>query len=221
MADQRVRLIERICRLPEGQLARVESFLDQLDQGPTATTAPQPKDWPHAPVHRLSEQGTYIVTAATSNKEHFFRGEDRLTLLEAELLQLAKRHGIQLEAWAVFSNHYHFIAHTGPEKNQLAKLLSHLHTKTAAEINRLDGAAGRGVWFNFWDTQLTFEKSYFARLNYVHQNPVKRGLVCRATEYRWCSAAWFEGAASRAQVQTIYSFKIDQVKVEDDYEPVM
>jgi putative transposase len=31
--------------------------------------------------------------------------------------------------------------------------------------------------YEFWDTRLTFEKSWFARLNYVHQNPVKHGLV--------------------------------------------
>jgi len=38
-----------------------------------------------------------------------------------------------------------------------------------------------------------------------------------ANQYPWCSAAWFERAASPAQVKTIYGFKIDQVKVEDDY----
>ena len=70
-------------------------------------------------------------------------------------------------------------------------------------------------------TALTFEKSYLARLNYVHQNPVKHRLVRRAADYRWCSAAWFERTATVAQVKTIYSFKIDRVKVEDDYEPVM
>jgi hypothetical protein len=39
-----------------------------------------------------------------------------------------------------------------------------------------------------------------------------------ANQYRWCSAAWFESAASRAQVKTIYSFKIDRIRVLDDFE---
>jgi len=38
-----------------------------------------------------------------------------------------------------------------------------------------------------------------------------------ANQYPWCSAAWFERVASPAQVKTIYSFKTDQVKVEDDF----
>jgi len=56
-------------------------------------------------------------------------------------------------------------------------------------------------------------------LNYVHQNPVKHGLVPVANQYRWCSAAWFERTASTAQVKSIYRFKVDQVRVRDDFDP--
>src|SRR5437870_7094661 len=44
-----------------------------------------PKDWPHAPVHRLDSDGIYIVTAATLHKEHLFGTSEKLTLLEREL----------------------------------------------------------------------------------------------------------------------------------------
>jgi putative transposase len=77
---------------------------------------------------------------------------------------------------------------------------------------------GRQVWHNFWDTKLTYEKSYRARLNYVHQNPVKHGLVSVASHYPWCSAAWFERTATPAQVKTIYAFKTNRLKVCDDFE---
>ncbi len=30
-------------------------------------------------------------------------------------------------------------------------------------------------------------------IDYVHMNPVRRGLVARATDWRWSSAGWFEG----------------------------
>lgn len=178
------------------------------------------RDWPHAPVHRLSEHGTYIVTAGTLHKEHRFRGPERLDLLETQLLTLARQHGVQLEAWAVFSNHYHFVGHTTESGEQLKRLLSHLHTATAAELNLRDGTSERAVWYNFRDTRLTFEKSYSGRLNYVHQNAVKHGLVPVANQYRWCSAAWFERTATPAQVKTIYSFKIDKLRLPDEYEPL-
>ncbi len=97
-------------------------------------------------------------------------------------------------------------------------MLTHLHADTAREINKCDGVTDRQVWFNFWDTELTYEKSYLARLNYVHQNPVKHGLVPVANQYRWCSAAWFEQTATPSQVSTIYGFKTDQLKVVDDFD---
>ena len=97
-------------------------------------------------------------------------------------------------------------------------MLGQLHERTARWINGLDGAKGREVWHNFWDTRLTYERSYLARLNYVHQNAVKHGLVAVANQYPWCSAAWFERTARPAQVKTIYGFKTDSLKVNDAYD---
>jgi putative transposase len=160
------------------------------------------------------------VTAGTLYKHHWFRGPAALDLLESALLRLAKEFSWQLEAWAVFSNHYHFVAHAQPGATDLRTFIKHLHGQTAQDLNRVEGRAGRPVWYNFRDTQLTYETSYLARLNYVHHNPVKHGLVPVANQYRWCSAAWFERTATPSQVQTIYSFKIDKVNVADDFDPV-
>ena len=104
-----------------------------------------------------------------------------------------------------------------PDASRLDAFLKHLHSNTAREINQLDQAAGRQVWYNFWDSKLTFQLSYLARLNYVHQNAVKHGLVRVANQYPWCSAAWFERTASPAAVKTIYSFKTEKLKIADDY----
>ena len=175
------------------------------------------KDWPHAPIHRLSPDGIFMVTGATIYKQHFFSGPDRLNILEGSLLTFSKQYGWQLEAWAAFVNHYHFVARGGNGSANLGDFLNHLHSETARKLNEFDQLSGRKVWFNFWDKKLTFEKSYLARLNYVHQNPVKHGLVPVANRYAWCSAAWFERTASPASVKTIYSFKTDRLKIDDDY----
>jgi len=177
--------------------------------------------WPHAPVHRLSAKGTYFLTAGTYRKEHFFRGANRVQVLNRGLLTVAQEFGWNLEAWSVFSNHYHFVAHSpesGDDAKSLSQMLGLLHEKSAKWINKLDKCEGRQVRHNFWETRLTYEKSYLARLNYVHQNPVKHGLVRVANRYPWCSAAWFERTARTAQVKTIYAFKLDKVRVYDEFE---
>ena len=176
--------------------------------------------WPHAPLHRLSEAGTFIVTAGTYGKAKLYADGERLAGLHNGLLKYAAKYGWQLDAWAVFSNHYHFVGHSpenAPDASSLAAFLKHFHGRASAWLNRMDGAPRRTVWHNYWESRLTFEKSYFARLNYVHQNPVRHGLVSVANQYPWCSAGWFERTASPAMVKTIYGFKIDHVSVVDDF----
>ncbi len=175
--------------------------------------------WPHAPTHCLAEAGTYFVTSGTYLKQHVFRGAARLGVLQRGLLKLAAEFGWHFEAWAVFSNHYHFVAHSPASgAESLRNMLSMLHHETAAWTNKCDHCTGRNVWYNFRETELTYQKSYLARLNYVHQNPVKHGLVPLASQYPWCSAAWFDRTASPAQVRTIYGFKTDSLTVYDEYD---
>jgi putative transposase len=176
--------------------------------------------WPHAPTHQLAAAGTFIVTAGTYWKAHHFQDPERLGVLQRGLLKLAVESGWQLEAWAVFSNHYHFIAHSPPAgAESLSPMLRDLHRTLAQWVNRRDGEKGRQVWHNFWESRLTFQHSYLARLNYVHHNAVHHGLVPVANQYPWCSAAWFERTATPAQVKTIYGFPTDRLEVLDAWEP--
>lgn len=202
---------------PDGCSHHLEAGADR----PSPKEQDKPTYWPHAPTHRLTEGGTFIVTAGTYQKEHLFHGDQRLKALCSGLLKYAAKHLWRLEAWAVFPNHYHFIGHSPPAAEDgaasLRDLIADFHQHAAAWVNRLDGAQNRKVWHNYWESRLTFENSYLARLNYVHQNAVKHGLTLVANQYRWCSAAWFERTATPAQVRTIYAFKIDQLNVLDDF----
>jgi putative transposase len=178
--------------------------------------------WPHAPEHRLSVRGTYFLTVGTYLKQHHFRAEARLRVLHRGLLTVCRDFNWRLEAWAVFSNHYHFAAHSPDNEDDassLGPMLGRLHEKTAKWINKLDRTPGRQAWHNFRDTRLTYEKSYLARLRYVHQNAVHHGLVPVANQYPWCSAAWFERTATSAQIKTIYNFKIDRLQLYDEFAP--
>ncbi len=173
--------------------------------------------WPHAPDHRLTEAGAYMVTAGTYLKQHFFRDPSRLEQLHEMLLDLAADFGWQLQAWAVFANHYHFVSQSPDDPTTLPLFLNKLHTDTSTWLNRLDGTPGRQVWFNYWDSRLTYERSYLTRLRYVHTNAMHHGLVTEPTAYPWCSAAWFERTASRAFQQTLANLKIDRLNVLDDF----
>ena len=177
--------------------------------------------WPHGPMHKLGEAGAFMVTAGTYLKVHHFRKPLLLDFLQATLFSEADRLGWHLQTWALFSNHYHFIAVSPAEAKNLKDLLRRLHSITAREANRVNSGSGQQVWHQYWDTHLTYERSYYARLNYVHQNPCRHGLVTIASAYRWCSAGWFERTATPAFLKTISSFKTDRISVHDDFDVVL
>jgi putative transposase len=170
-------------------------------------------DSPHSPLHRLGEAGAYIVTAAIYKKQPLFHSAERLTLVRDILFRLCHESAWLLQAWAILPNHYHFVALSPPAAETLRPLLKRLHAAAATQINREDKAPGRRVWFQYWDTHLTHESSYLARLSYVHENPAHHGLVRRAEDYPWCSAAWFARTATPAFYRRIRGLRIDRVKV--------
>lgn len=96
-------------------------------------------DWPHAPLHRIHEHGTYMVTASTYQKRKLFDSDERLRLLHDDLLEIAREYEWKLEAWAVLANHYHVVAHSPDAPDTLRRVVSKLHTLTARAINQIDG----------------------------------------------------------------------------------
>jgi putative transposase len=172
---------------------------------------------PHAPPHWLFEQGIYMVTAGTYQKLPHWNTPERRDFLFDALFMCAAEFGWQLQAWAVLSNHYHFLASSPEDPGTLRKFLSKLHMTTAKQLNEWDGTPGRKVWYQFWDSHITFENSYLARLNYVHRNPQHHGVTTDAAGYRWCSAKWFSENAPEAFRATVASCKIDRLGVADDF----
>jgi putative transposase len=161
-------------------------------------------------------EGAVIVTAATYHKQNFFQGEVRLRMLQSTLLRHAHALEWRLQAWAVFPNHYHFVA-IAPGDGSLPRLIHRIHAASAHVINREDSCLGRPVRYRYWDTSITEEKSYLARLAYVHRNAERHGVVKSAEAYPYCSASWFLTQAERPFYETVMSFKIDRVNVVDDF----
>ncbi|NLD42593.1 MAG: hypothetical protein GX657_03770 [Chloroflexi bacterium] len=167
----------------------------------------------HTPAHRFLPGATYIVTAATYGRRMLFDTPANRDALLDVLFAEVDRRSWRLEAWAVMANHYHWVGVAPTEGCALPQLVSAVHARSATWLNRTAGVPGRQVWYQYWDTCLTYERSYLARLNYVHTNPQRHGLVERAEEYRWCSMAWFVEGADEALRRAVLSLPVDRVRV--------
>ena len=171
--------------------------------------------WPHAPSKIVNGPSLIIITAGTYHKEHHFRAHDRLTFLQDSLFEVAHETGWELQAWGKFSNHYHMVGICS-ESDGVKNFTKRLHARSAQHINRLDEEPGRKVWYRCRDTHLTNEKSYLARLAYVHNNPRKQ-LGIMPEDYPFGSMHWFKTNADRAFFETVMSFPFDSISIDDDF----
>jgi len=132
-------------------------------------------DWPHGPLHRIAERGIYFITAGTYLKEHYYRDASALNEFQELLFSTTQEHRVDLHACALLSNHYHLILET---EQSLQPFFRHLHSLAARERNLRDGVEGRKVWFQYRDTQLTYERCIWLGSSTSTRTPFITGLCC-------------------------------------------
>jgi putative transposase len=171
----------------------------------------------HTPPHWFVPNAIYMVTGATLYKKTFLNSDTKRKHFCETLFARASTLGWTLEAWSVLANHYHFMARAPENAHSLKLLIQGLHSISAKFINVSDGTPGRRVWYNYWDACISHETSYWARLNYVHQNPVKHGIVANAEDYSYCSYRWFIECAEPKLKDKILNQPVDRINLDDDF----
>jgi putative transposase len=121
-----------------------------------------------------------------------------------------------VDAWVVMPTHYHFIARSPENALSLKALIQGVHSINAKFVNRMDGTPGRKVWYNYWDSCIQSERSYYARMRYVMMNPVKHGFVENAADYPFSSyKSFLENSESDFRKAVLAC--TDDVEIVDDY----
>ena len=129
--------------------------------------------------HHVTQRGNRKV-------EVFIDDTDRhvyLKLLTKYCTELALR----IWAWCLMNNHVHLIAVPSRE-NSLSLALQRTHGDYAGYFNSRHSKTGHLWQGRFYGTVLD-EPHLWNAVRYVERNPVRAGIVKRATDYRWSSAA--------------------------------
>jgi putative transposase len=79
------------------------------------------------------------------------------------------------------------------------KAIAYLRETAPAWLGRIRVQEGRRVRHRFWqpgggyDRNVTDTSTLRLMIEYLHANPVRRGLVARAEDWEWSSARWYAG----------------------------
>jgi len=128
----------------------------------------------------------HITQRGNNRQDTFFLPDDRRFYLET-LRAKCRDHGVSAWGYCLMTNHVHLVAVPGSAK-ALSQALGQAHGKYARWFNRRYRRSGH-LWQNrFYSSALGGGRLETA-LAYVDLNPVRAGLVKRAGEYEWSSAA--------------------------------
>lgn len=122
------------------------------------------------------------------------------------------KHGMELWAWGIMPEHVHLLvwptqAYSIAEflrslKAPVArKEIAFLHRTAPASLDRLAVEGPQGVEHRFWQAGPGFDENVIEPVRaheiteYIHNNPVKRGLAAVAEDWRWSSARAWRGDA--------------------------
>jgi REP element-mobilizing transposase RayT len=92
-----------------------------------------------------------------------------------------------LIAWVIMPNHIHVMIKPY-EGCSLQLIVKSWKSYTAKECNKISGGNGR-FWFpDYWDRFIRDENHFSGAVNYIHNNPVKAGLVESPEKWSFSSA---------------------------------
>jgi putative transposase len=125
---------------------------------------------------------------------------------------------VQLVAFVYMPEHVHLLVDPIDEEPRLDLFLARLKQPYSKEIHELLVSNKSPLverltvrerdnkrCFRFWqegpgyDRNLQSSSAVQAAIAYIHLNPVRRGLVQRAIDWRWSSACWYLGLPERQQ----------------------
>ncbi len=132
----------------------------------------------------------HVTQRGNRRQEVFFCDGDRRQYL-SWLHDYADRHDLEILAYCIMGNHVHLIV-VPRTQSSIAKVMQVMQMRYTQMVNaRLDWTGH--LWQGrFYSTALD-EPHLWAAVRYVELNPVRAGLVSRASDYPWSSAAFHLG----------------------------
>ena len=178
--------------------------------------------------YRIGNQhSVYFITFTVTDWVDVFTRLNYKNIIADSLEYCRKNKGLKLFAWCLMTNHIHMVCTTEPPfemsdfvrdfKKFTAKAL--LHDIQSLPESRRDWVLYRFEFagkydkrikqYRFWQDkshpiELITTEMIDQRINYIHENPVKAGIVTVAEDYLYSSARNYAGLSSVIEIDLMY-----------------
>lgn len=161
----------------------------------------------------------HIIQRGNERKSLFLSDDDRTRFIEI-LERMKKKYNFLIYAYCLMDNHVHLLI--DDNGNDISRLVQSINISYASYFNRTYRRCGH-LFQDRFRSELVDNDGYLIELSrYIHNNPVRAGIVKEPHEYRWSSYNIYTG-----RVKDIYglvdrgrilcSFSSNQAKAVKEY----
>jgi len=136
---------------------------------------------------RIYQDNTcYFVTTNIKEREGIFSNPDHVDVLLSCLKFYREAKKMKLFGYCIMPDHFHaLILPLG--KNNISSVMRDIKCYTSHDLGEKYGLEGTLWQRSFYDRMIRDDDEFRVKLNYIHMNPVKAGLVDDAEDYRYSS----------------------------------
>ena len=163
----------------------------------------------------------HFITCTVLHWIPIFTNKESVQIILESLKYLQYNHNLKLHAYVILENHLHLVA----SSDDIAKDIARFKSYTAREIiNLLQKRDIKTILdqlafykkshkadreFQLWQEGMQpkliqREQMMIEKINYIHNNPIKRGYVDEAKHWRYSSARDYEGDEGLIEIEKVF-----------------
>jgi putative transposase len=161
---------------------------------------------------RYNEPGQPRELTFSCYRRYAFFSRERTCAWFCQALEAARaKFSFQIWAYVLMPDHVHLLVYPGEAAQQMSRFLQAVKQPVARQalgylaahapewLARLTVREGARLRQRFWqpgggyDRNITSIETLRSMIDYIHANPVRRGLVANILDWQWSSARWYAG----------------------------
>ena len=132
----------------------------------------------------------HVIQRGNERKNIFLSEEDKLKFLEI-IERMKSKYNFLLYAFCLIDNHVHLLIDANG--NDISQILKSINISYAYYFNRIHRRCGH-LFQDRFKSELVNDERYFLEVSrYIHNNPVKAGMVDNPFDYKWSSSSSYTG----------------------------
>lgn len=150
---------------------------------------------------RRSESDCYHVIMRGNNKSFIFKDTSSKLYFLKTMQKVESEEAMDLVAWCIMDNHVHMVIKVC--FNNFERVFKRLNVSYALYFHKKNNSVGHVFQGRVKSIPLESDESIINNIRYIHNNPVKAGMVDHAKSYRWSSYNIYLSGAGNQMISMV------------------